>query len=40
MLISHIYVLGGFGNFVVILGYIWGLTAFFIELMKFTEIGN
>ena len=37
---AHIYVSGGFGNFVVILRYIWGSTAFFIELMKFTEIGN
>ena len=39
-LITHIYVLGCFVNFLVIFLYIWGLVVFLKGLVKFLEIGN
>ena len=40
MLISHIYVLGRFVNFLVIFRYIWRKIVFLKGLVKFMEIGN
>ena len=40
LLISHIYVLGCFGNFLVIFRYIWREIVFLKGLVKFMEIGN
>lgn len=40
MLISHIYVLGRFVNFLVIFRYIWRYIVFLKGLVKFMEIGN
>ena len=40
MLISHIYVLGCFVNFLVILRYIWREIVFLKGLVKLMEIGN
>ena len=40
LLISHIYVLGCFGNFLVIFRYIWREIVFLKGLVKLMEIGN
>ena len=40
LFISHIYVLGCFGNFLVIFRYIWREMVFLKELVKLMEIGN
>ena len=40
LLISHIYVLGCFGNFLVIFRYIWREIVFPKGLVKLMEIGN
>ena len=40
MFISHIYVLGCFGNFLVIFRYIWKEIVFLKGLVKLMEIGN
>ena len=40
MLISHIYVLGCFVNFLVIFRYIWREIVFLKGLVKLMEIGN
>jgi len=40
MLISHIYVLGRFVNFLVVFRYIWREIVFLKGLVKFLEKGN
>ena len=40
LLISHIYVLGCFANFLVIFRYIWREIVFLKGLIKLMEIGN